>query len=97
MEAGIGFAELGIGAALIAGASVGMTGAGEAIAGIFFVPESLGFTILVTILGFFELAVGVGAVAIGSMLIVDGFSRIFRGQSIFGPRGLDTPLGKISG
>jgi hypothetical protein len=44
-----------------------------------------------------EVAVGTAAVTIGSMMIVDGFSSILRGQSVFGPRGLNTLLGTVPG
>jgi RHS repeat-associated protein len=79
-----GGVEVVAGAGLVAaGTTVGSTGAAEAIAGIFFVPESAGFTVLVTVLGLFEVAVGTLAVAAGAVLITDGVYRIFNGKGLY--------------
>ncbi|HWH25876.1 MAG TPA: PA14 domain-containing protein [Pseudolysinimonas sp.] len=79
-----GLTEIAIGMGLIHGATqVAAIGAVEDLAGIFFAPESLGFTLIITIVGIFEAFMAIGLVALGAIFIMDGIARVISAKGFF--------------
>ena len=87
-----GIGEIVIGLALLqVGSQVGSAGGAEAVAGIFFAPETLGFSILVAAAGVVETAIAVLAFAAGACLIADGIKRVATGTGLFPAKWLGPP------
>lgn len=87
-----GILEIIVGiSAINIGTQIRSASAVEVIAGLFFTPESFGFSLLVTALGILETVVSIGIFAAGALLVVDGGYRITTGHGAFYGHYLNPP------